>query len=92
MNNSKPEEAMTFGELLTLIHQQQQRLQVLESSFSQLITLLSPGLQQQLVSYLSVQAGVLENEPDLQKQYADLASDIQNRTLPDSTVSPDIPG
>lgn len=54
MNNSKPEEAMTFGELLTLIHQQQQRLQVLESSFSQLITLLSPGLQQQLVSYLSV--------------------------------------
>ena len=91
MNHSKPEEAMTFGELLTLIHQQQQRLQVLEASFSQLVTLLSPGLQQQMLSFLAGQAGGLGNEPELCQQYADLASDIQRRTLPGEQLSPQTP-
>lgn len=84
MNQSKPEEAMTFGELLTLIHQQQQRLQVLEGSLSQLMTLLSPTLQQQMIHYLNDQAEALENPPELRQQYTELASDIQSRTLPDS--------
>ncbi len=77
MNHSKPEEAMTFGELLTLIHQQQQRLQVLEISFSRLIASLSPELQQQMSTFLAVQATASDNDPGLQQQFAALASDIQ---------------
>ena len=84
MNHSKPEEAMTFGELLTLIHQQQQRLQVLEGSLSQLMTLLSPTLHQQMIHYLTDQAEALENPPELRQQFTELASDIQSRTSSDS--------
>ncbi len=37
MTTDKPEEAMTFGELLALIGDQQRRLTVLENAFSSLI-------------------------------------------------------
>ena len=36
MTTEKPEEAMTFGELLALIGEQQRRLTVLENAFSYL--------------------------------------------------------
>ena len=36
MNNDNPEHAMTFGELLELIHDQQRRINVLETAFSYL--------------------------------------------------------
>lgn len=36
MNSDNPEHAMTFGELLELIHDQQRRINVLETAFSYL--------------------------------------------------------
>ncbi len=92
MNQSKPEEAMTFGELLTLIHQQQQRLQVLETSFTQLVTLLDPRLQQQLIGYLSAQSDATDHTPELQQQYAALASEIAPAPFPETHPQPDAPG
>ena len=61
MTTDKPEEAMTFGELLALIGDQQRRLTVLENAFSSLIFCLDDRASQLLVHNLSLEAKTMMN-------------------------------
>ncbi|MCZ4058720.1 hypothetical protein O3W44_05950 [Pantoea sp. LMR881] len=87
MTTDKPEEAMTFGELLALIGEQQRRLTVLENAFSSLIFCLDDRASQLLVHNLSLEAQNQNHDEQLQLHFARLAESLQKRAggaAPDS--------
>ncbi|ADO09060.1 MULTISPECIES: hypothetical protein [Pantoea] len=79
MTTDKPEEAMTFGELLALIGDQQRRLTVLENAFSSLIFCLDDRASQLLVHNLSLEAQNQNHDEQLQQHFARLAETLQKR-------------
>ena len=79
MTTDKPEEAMTFGELLALIGVQQRRLTVLENAFSSLIFCLDDRASQLLVHNLSLEAQNQNHDEQLQQHFARLADALQKR-------------
>lgn len=78
MTTDKPEEAMTFGELLALIGDQKRRLTVLENAFSSLIFCLDDRASQLLVHNLSLEAQNQNHDEQLQQHFARLAETLQN--------------
>lgn len=79
MTTDKPEEAMTFGELLALIGDQKRRLTVLENAFSSLIFCLDDRASQLLVHNLSLEAQNQNHDEQLQQHFARLAETLQKR-------------
>ncbi|MFV9667509.1 hypothetical protein [Pantoea sp. ARC607] len=79
MTTDKPEEAMTFGELLALIGDQQRRLTVLENAFSSLMFCLDDRASQLLAHNLSLEAQNQNHDEQLQQHFARLAESVQRR-------------
>ncbi|ORM74889.1 hypothetical protein HA48_01465 [Pantoea wallisii] len=79
MTNEKPEEAMTFGELLAFIAEQQRRLTVLENAFASLTFCLDDRASQLLVHNLLLEAQNQNYDAQLQQHFARLAEEIQKR-------------
>lgn len=79
MTTEKPEEAMTFGELLAFIAEQQRRLTVLENAFASLTFCLDDRTSQLLVHNLSLEAQNQNHDAQLQQHFARLAEEIQKR-------------
>ncbi|WP_075180967.1 hypothetical protein [Pantoea sp. 1.19] len=75
----KSEDAMTFGELLALIRDQQHRLQVLENAFSYLTFCLDDKAGQLLVHNLKLEAQNQQRDAQTQQHFAALAQDIEQR-------------
>jgi len=82
MITDKPEEAMTFGELLALIGEQQRRLTVLESAFTSLTLSLDASAVQQLAQNLTLEAQNQQHDASLQQQFFRLAEKLRQRTVP----------
>ncbi|MCE0488514.1 hypothetical protein LU196_00335 [Pantoea sp. Mb-10] len=79
MTTEKPEEAMTFGELLALIADQQRRLTVLENAFTSLTVCLDDRASQLLVHSLLLEAQNQNYDAQLQQHFSQLALAIQKR-------------
>lgn len=79
MTTDKPEEAMTFGELLELIGEQQRRLAVLENAFASLCFSLDDRANHLLVHHLQLEAQNQNYDEPLQQQFSRLAQEIQKR-------------
>ncbi len=77
MMTENPEEAMTFGELLALIADQQRRLTVLESAFSSLTLCLDERAAHLLVHHLTLEAQNQNHDEPLQQHFARLALTLQ---------------
>lgn len=77
MMTDNPEEAMTFGELLALIAEQQRRLTVLESAFSSLTFCLDERGAQLMVHHLTLEAQNQNHDEHLQQHFARLAQVLQ---------------
>lgn len=75
----KPEETMTFGELLTLIADQQQRLNVLESAFLSLTASVDEKTGQSLIEYLRLEASKAARDENRQLHFARLADEVEKR-------------
>lgn len=82
MITDKPEEAMTFGELLALIAEQQRRLTVLETAFTSLTLSLDAPAVQLLAHNLTQEAQNQQHDASLQQQFFRLAKTLQQRTDP----------
>lgn len=80
MTTDKPEEAMTFGELLALIGDQQRRLTVLENAFSSLMFCLDDRASQLLAHNLLLEAQNQNHDEQLQQHFARLAESVQKRS------------
>ncbi|WP_413734249.1 hypothetical protein ACL2XP_17660 [Sodalis sp. RH21] len=89
MMTTKPEEAMTFGELLELISQQQRRLNVLEIAFSYLSFSLDEKANQLLIHNLLLEAQNQNRDAIMQKYFSQLANEMANRINP--IVPPAVP-
>lgn len=81
MTYEKPEEAMTFGELLALISDQQRRLTVLETAFSWLPFCLDDRSSLLLSHSLRLESQNQEHDEALQNHYAHLAEALEKRTV-----------
>lgn len=79
MTTEKPEEAMTFGELLALISEQQRRLVALEHAFTTLTTSLSEEAQRVLVQQLHEAAQNQHHDALLRQQFSRLTQEIEKR-------------
>ncbi|MCA1175358.1 MULTISPECIES: hypothetical protein [unclassified Pantoea] len=79
MTTEKPEEAMTFGELLALIAEQQRRLTVIENAFASLTFCLDDRASQLLVHNLFLEAQNQNHDTQLQQHFTRLAEEIQRR-------------
>ncbi|NDL61929.1 hypothetical protein [Acerihabitans arboris] len=79
---NKPEEAMTFGELLALIGEQQRRLNVLEIAFSYLSFSLDEKANQLLVHNLMLESQNQNRDAIMQKYFAQLAEELAKRIGP----------
>ncbi|PKH26293.1 hypothetical protein CIG19_00335 [Enterobacterales bacterium CwR94] len=90
MTADKPQEAMTFGELLELIRDQQHRLQVLENAFSYLTFCLDDKAGQLLIHNLKLESQNQQRDETTQHHFAQLASEMEKR-LGNPTVSPPLP-
>ncbi|MFT4463753.1 MAG: hypothetical protein ACMX3H_01775 [Sodalis sp. (in: enterobacteria)] len=82
MTPEKPEEAMTFGELLQLISEQQRRLSVLEIAFSYLSFSLDEKANQLLIHNLMLEAQNQNRDALMQKYFAQLAEELARRVMP----------
>lgn len=82
MNAIKPEEAMTFGELLALIGEQQRRLNVLEIAFSYLSFSLDEKANQLLIHNLILESQNQNRDAIMQKYFAQLAEELAKRVGP----------
>ena len=82
MNVNKPEEAMTFGELLELISEQQHRLNVLEIAFSYLSFSLDEKANQLLINNLMLEAQNQNRDAVMQKNFSQLAEELAKRVRP----------
>ena len=79
MNNDNPEHAMTFGELLELIHDQQRRINVLETAFSYLAFGLEGKSCQLLIHSLKLEANNQTYDTKSQEYFAKLAEQFEVR-------------
>lgn len=79
---NKPEEAMTFGELLALIGEQQRRLNVLEIAFSYLSFSLDEKANQLLIHNLVLESQNQNRDASMQKYFAQLAEELARRINP----------
>ncbi|WP_410015762.1 hypothetical protein [Sodalis sp. C49] len=79
---NKPEEAMTFGELLALIGEQQRRLNVLEIAFSYLSFSLDEKANQLLIHNLMLESQNQNRDAIMQKYFAQLAEELAKRIGP----------
>lgn len=82
MTAEKPEEAMTFGELLALIGEQQRRLTVMENAFSYLAFCLDDKSNQLLIHSLRLEAQNQNHDEALQLHFARLAAELEKRHAP----------
>ena len=82
MNSAKPEETMTFGELLALISEQQHRLNVLEIAFSYLSFSLDEKANQLLIHNLMLEAQNKNRDALMQKYFSQLAQEMAKRLTP----------
>jgi len=79
MNAENPEEAMTFGELLALIADQQRRLSVLEIAFSSLSLCLDESAALRLVDKLRLEATRPDHDENKQHYFTALADELAKR-------------
>jgi len=79
VNVENPEEAMTFGELLALIADQQRRLSVLEVAFSSLSLCLDERASLLLVEKLRLEATRPEHDENKRQHFAALAEELAKR-------------
>lgn len=79
MNSDNPEHAMTFGELLELIHDQQRRINVLETAFSYLAFGLEKKSCQLLTHSLKLEANNQTYDEKTQQYFAKLAELFETR-------------
>ncbi|WP_034914030.1 MULTISPECIES: hypothetical protein [Erwinia] len=79
MVNENPEETMTFGELLTLIADQQRRLTALESAFSALSFCLDEKASGLLIQSLRLEAQNQDRDENMQQHFARLAEHLEQR-------------
>lgn len=82
MNSDRPEQAMTFGELLELIHDQQRRLDVLETAFSRLAFSLEHKGCHLLIHNLKLEAQNQNHDPQTQGYFARLAQLFERYDTP----------
>lgn len=95
MAADNPEEAMTFGELLAMIGEQQRRLTVLENAFSTLSFCLDDKANQLLIHSLKLEGQNQNRDEQLQKHFIRLAGELEKRSgvlpsSPDVLSSPEI--
>lgn len=79
MAHDNPEQAMTFGELLEVIGEQQRRLTVLENAFSWLTFCLDDKANQLLIHSLRLEGQNQNRDEQLQKHFISFADDIEKR-------------
>lgn len=79
MTADKPEEVMTFGELLALISDQQRRLSVLENAFSYLSFCLDDKSNQLLIHSLRLEAQNQNRDELMQQHFTRLADELEKR-------------
>ncbi|KAA9001401.1 hypothetical protein FJU30_08065 [Affinibrenneria salicis] len=77
MTAEKPEEAMTFGELLAFISEQQRRITVLESAFSSLAFALDEKTSQLVIHNLKLEAQNQTRDPQEKKHFEHLAAVLE---------------
>ncbi len=82
MMTHKPEDAMTFGELLELISEQQRRLSVLEVAFSYLAFSLDEKANQLLIHNLLLEAQNQTRDAGTQSCFSRLANELTTRMTP----------
>ena len=82
MFQDKPEEAMTLGELLDIIREQQRRLTVLENAFSLLPFCLDDRANQLLIQNLRLEGQNQNRDEQLQKHFSHLADEMVKRLTP----------
>ncbi|CRL44932.1 hypothetical protein SGGMMB4_02361 [Sodalis glossinidius str. 'morsitans'] len=82
MTSEKPEEAMTFGELLQLISEQRRRLSVLEIAFSYISFSLDEKANQLLIHNLMLETQNQNRDVLMQKYFAQLAEELARRVTP----------
>ncbi|MFC3395262.1 hypothetical protein [Brenneria rubrifaciens] len=70
MTVEKPEEAMTFGELLELIAEQQRKIDVLELAFSSLVFCLDEKEIQLMIHKLELESQNETRDPLMKKSLA----------------------
>ncbi|PLR40387.1 hypothetical protein CYR32_01205 [Chimaeribacter coloradensis] len=87
MAAEKPEEAMTFGELLELIRDQQRRLSVLETAFSYLAFSHDDKSAQLMIHSLKLESQNQNRDEETQKHFAQLAEEWEKRIAPVITPS-----
>lgn len=77
MTVEKPEEVMTFGELLELIGEQQRKLDALELAFSSLAFCLDEKANKLMVHNLTLESQNENREPAMKKHLARLAATLE---------------
>lgn len=80
MAADNPDEAMTFGELLAMIGEQQRRLTVLENAFSTLSFCLDDRANQLLIHSLKLEGQNQNYDEQLQQHFIRLAGELEKRT------------
>ncbi|UDQ81801.1 hypothetical protein LJN55_08215 [Erwinia rhapontici] len=79
MAADNPDEAMTFGELLAMIGEQQHRLTVLENAFSTLSFCLDDKANQLLIHSLKLEGQNQNYDEQLQQHFIRLAGELEKR-------------
>ena len=79
MSADNPEQAMTFGELLTMIGDQQRRLNVLENAFSLLSFCLDDRSTQLLIHSLRLEGQNQQRDEQTQQHFVQLAGELERR-------------
>lgn len=87
MSQDRSEDAMTFGELLDLIREQQRRLTVLENAFSLLPFCLDDKANQLLIQNLRLEGQNQNRDEQLQKHFCHLAEEMTRRLAPQAVLS-----
>ncbi|AGB82096.1 Uncharacterised protein [Serratia rubidaea] len=82
LDKEKSEEAMTFGELLTVIADQKRRLNVLEVAFSYLAFGLDDKANQLLIHSLKLEAQNQNRDAETQQHFAQLAGELEKHLQP----------
>ncbi|MEH2920860.1 hypothetical protein ACFFL1_09315 [Samsonia erythrinae] len=82
MTVEKPEEAMTFGELLALIGEQQRKLDALELAFSSLAFCLDEKSNQLMIHNLTLESQNENRDPVMKKYLARLAASLEKNAGP----------
>ncbi|RLM27100.1 hypothetical protein BIY29_04165 [Brenneria alni] len=73
----KPEEAMTFGELLELIGAQQRKIDALELAFSSLVFCLDEKANQLMIHKLKLESQNENRDPLMKKHLAHFAATLE---------------